>query len=130
MNQLVDTGNGKQTQLTWKRNNHMRILKEGTLPPAKVMFRGECPICNCQVEAREEEVYSTSYGTSYVKCPTNGCWNDGLIVTRVKSNKKLIEVNEKEFTKQIPIAPCTDDNIMSLKDMQVIFGPGPLDEID
>lgn len=97
----------------------MKILKEGTASPSKFMFYGKCQHCHCQVEVNRSDMYCI--GNSYhVACPTNGC------ESIIKIYEKLIEVDESKFSKQSPIACCTDDPI-KLKDIQVT-GPGPLDD--
>jgi len=55
----------------------MRILKKGIVPKHKTKFKGQCEVCNCIVEAEQNEIKFTmtdAGGFYYVQCPTPECW--------------------------------------------------------
>jgi hypothetical protein len=58
----------------------MKILRLGIVPkpPAPRVFRGECPVCHCQIEVDDNDpALKVPCGTimpdDYVLCPTKGC---------------------------------------------------------
>jgi hypothetical protein len=62
----------------------MKILKKGFVPkpPRAKVYRGECPLCHCQVEVLEDDpklLHQVDIG-SYVLCPTKGCPQVRIVV--------------------------------------------------
>jgi len=69
----------------------MKILKKGFVPkpPRAKVYRGECPLCHCQVEVRgnDGEIQRHDDLDAYVLCPTTGCPQVRLFVKEYITRK-------------------------------------------